>query len=68
MNSQERHNEVHVGGVHLSDVHSGDVSAVHEQLEQAIARGGGWVTIDAPDGIHYVVRITPTTDVVIRYT
>ncbi|MBD8101372.1 hypothetical protein [Plantibacter sp. CFBP 8775] len=67
MSTEERYNEVHVGGVHLSDVLSGDVSDVQEQLERAIANGDEWVTITAPHGIHYVVRMTPTTDVVIRY-
>lgn len=68
MSSQERYNEVHIGGVHLSNVLSGDVSYVENQLKEAIANGTEWVTIDTPDGVHYVVRITPTTDVVLRYT
>lgn len=68
MSSQERYNEVHIGGVHLHSVHSGDVSEVEKQLKKAISDGDEWVTIEAPDGVHYVVRITPTTDVVLRYT
>lgn len=64
MSSQERYNEVHIGGVHLSNVLSGDVSYVENQLKKAIANG---TECDTPDGVHYVVRITPTTDIVLRY-
>lgn len=65
---QERFNEVHIGGVHIADVASGDVSAWEEALREAVAkREGGWFTIRTGAETHYTIHVGPTTDIVLRY-
>ncbi|MBD8103761.1 hypothetical protein PlfCFBP13513_14775 [Plantibacter flavus] len=67
MSTEERFDEIYVGGVHLSDVIKGDVPDVQQQLMNAIANGEEWVNISVGPDVRYVVRITPSTDIVVRY-
>ncbi|MCJ1698002.1 hypothetical protein MT349_19640 [Rathayibacter caricis] len=63
----ERWNEIFVGGVRLTDVQSGDVSAVEATLRHTIASGGGWAEIAVSPEVSYTMHVSSSTDVVVRY-
>jgi hypothetical protein len=48
----DRWNEIYVGGVLLDDVLSGDVSALEQQLREAIENGDEWVSVTTGPTTH----------------
>ncbi|AOX66245.1 hypothetical protein BJK06_11195 [Curtobacterium sp. BH-2-1-1] len=63
----DRWNEIYVGGVLLDDVVSGDVSALEQQLREAIENGDEWVSVTTGPTTHYNLHVSPATDIVVRY-
>lgn len=60
-----QYNRVWIDGVEI-EVASGDVSYVHEKAVELIDAGGGWFTASNL-GAEYVIRVSPSSSVVIRY-
>lgn len=59
------HNRIWLGGVEI-DVISGDVSWLHQRVMEAIADGGGWISMPTPTG-SYEIYVSPSTDVIVGY-
>ncbi len=66
MSDALKFNTAWVGGVHLPNIQSGDVSALEKELRTAKEEGGGWVQFQFQGG-EYVIYVAPDTDVVLQY-